>query len=208
MRRLPLLVVLLGALVAPAPAAAADPPPSCGVKRLFGKPLELRVAGKAIPCSRVRSIVRGDCSQRFKRTGWACFSLRTPDPLLIWFRERERFAEEWSTVIEAHRYPCHQAGVTPEGWARARASRRSIFPTRLQVYADDVMRCGVLTGKRYDDVIALLGKPGSDDDYRGERQLTWEIGPERDSFFQVDSDFLFVALGRDGIVKRVEQFQG
>ena len=147
---------------------------------------------------------RGKCSQRPKRRGWACFSLRTPDPLLVWFRERER----WSTTIEAHRYPCEQAGVTAAGWARARASRHAIFPTRLQVYADDIMRCGVLTGKTYDDVIALLGKPGSDDLYRGERHLTWETGPERDSFFQVDSDFLFVAIGRDGIVTRLEQFQG
>jgi hypothetical protein len=31
------------------------------------------------------------------------------------------------------------------------------------------------------------------------------LGPERDSFFQLDSEHLFVAIGADGLVARVEQ---
>jgi hypothetical protein len=201
----PVAVAVLIALALPARAGAAAPV-TCGTKQLFGKPLELRVVGERIPCSRVRRIVAGTCHETPR--AWSCFSFRTPDPLLVWFKERERFARRWTTSIEADRYPCDQANVTADGWARARASRRSIFPTRMQVYADDIIRCDVLKGQTYEGVVALLGQPGSDEMFRGRRQLDWEIGPERDSFFQVDSDFLFVELGRDGIVTRVEQFQG
>jgi hypothetical protein len=197
-------VLTVSTLLAPASANAADPV-VCGTKQLFGKPLELHVVGKKIPCSRVRRIVAGRCRET---RHWSCFSLRTPDPLLIWFKERERFARRWSTVIEAHRYPCEQANVTAEGWGRARASRSRVFPTRMQVYADDIMRCDILKGQTYEAVVALLGQPGSDDFYRGRRELTWEIGPERDSFFQIDSDFLLVELARNGLVVRVDQFQG
>jgi len=199
-----LAAVALIALAAAAPAQAREPV-ACGTKSLFGKPLELRVVGEQIPCSRVRRIVAGRCRET---PHWSCFSFRTPDPLLVWFKERERFARRWSTVIEAHRYPCEQANVTAEGWARARASRSRVFPTRMQVYADDIIRCHVLAGKTYEDVIALLGKPDDDDLDRGRRELAWELGPERDSFFQVDSDFLLVVVGRDAVVSRVEQFQG
>jgi len=204
MRRV-VAAVLVALAAAPAPAHASRPV-ACGTKSLFGKKLELRVVGEAIPCSSVRRIVAGRCRETRR---WSCFSLRTPDPLLIWFRERERFARRWSTVIEAHRYPCEQANVTAEGWARARASRSRVFPTRMQVYADDIMRCDVLAGQTYAGVVGLLGRPDHEDDYRGRRQLHWEIGPERDSFVQIDSDVLFVEVGRNGgAVTRVEQYQG
>jgi hypothetical protein len=197
-------VALIAPLLLSTPAHAAEPV-VCGTKQLFGKPLELRVVGKPIPCRRVQKIVAGRCRETRQ---WSCFSLRTPDPLLIWFRERERFARRWTTTIEAHRYPCEQANVTAEGWARAHATRTNLFPTRMQVYADDIMRCELLKGRTYEGVMALLDKPDIEDDYRGRRQLHWEIGPERDSFFQVDSDFLFVEIGRNGVVSRVEQYQG
>jgi hypothetical protein len=203
MRRIAPIAVAVSMLLVPASAHAAQPV-VCGTKQLFGKSLELRVVGERIPCSRVRKIVAGRCRET---RHWSCFSFRTPDPLLVWFKDRERFARRWTTAIEAQRYPCEQANVTAEGWARARASQSRVFPTRMQVYVDDIIRCEILKGQTYEGVVALLGKPGSDDLYRGERQLTWEIGPERDSFFQVDSDFLEVVL-RDGVVTRVEQFQG
>src|SRR5215208_3499679 len=200
MRRLtPAVLIALLSFAAPAPATE---PAGCSTKVLFGKRLQLRVVGEQIPCARVQRIVAGRCRET---RHWSCFSFRTPDPLLIWFKERERFARRWSTVIEADRYPCEQANVTAEGWARARASRSRVFPTRMQVYADDIMRCDVLAGQTYDGVIGLLGRPDHEDDYRGRRQLHWEIGPERDSFVQIDSDVLFVEVGRNGgAVTRVE----
>jgi hypothetical protein len=62
----------------------------CGTKRLYGKSLTLSVVGRGISCAEVRKIVRGTC--RDGKT-WSCFSFRAPDPLLVWFKSDERFAE-------------------------------------------------------------------------------------------------------------------
>jgi hypothetical protein len=133
--------------------------------------------------------------------------MRTPGPLLVWFRERERFGD-WSTWVEARRYPCAQANVTAAGWAEALASRHRVFPTRRQVYADDIIRCRLLIGKTYDEVIALLGQPPYEENSKTEHSLHWELGPERDSFFQIDSDHMIVEFGPAERVKRVDQYQG
>ena len=156
----------LAAVILAGPAEAADPV-VCGTKSLFGQPLELRVEGDPIPCDRVLRIVAGRCRET---RHWSCFSFRPPSPALVWFRERERFMEP-TTLITAQRPACDQAVVTAENWARAQASKHRIFPTRLQIYADDIVRCDQLKGKTYQGVRALLGKPYNDDVYRGRRQL-------------------------------------
>jgi len=99
------VVATLGCALAPDVASAAAGT-RCGTKELYGKRLTIRVLGRRIPCAEVRQIVRGSC-----RAGrvWSCFSFRPPDPLLVWFPESERFAERWSTTIEARRTPCGEA---------------------------------------------------------------------------------------------------
>src|SRR4051794_4051204 len=160
----------------------------CGTKRLYGRSLPLLVRGQPVSCARVRHIVGGRCDAG-KR--WSCFSLRPPDPLLIWFKERERFRRRYSTVVEARRYPCAQARVTRAAWRRAYQRLRG-FPTRAQLFADDILRCHLLAGWSRQRVIHLLGKPYE----HGGHYIEYVIGDERDSFFQIDSELL--ALGFRG----------
>jgi len=128
--------------------------------------------------------------------------------VLVWFRERERFNEQWSTAIEARRYPCRQARVTADAWEAATRSRSNAFPTRMQVLADDLVRCKQLRGKTYRQVRALLGRPEESEITKGKRYADWQIGPERDSFFQVDSEYLAISFGTDGVLDSITFQQG
>ncbi|HEV7750943.1 MAG TPA: hypothetical protein VGO71_05350 [Baekduia sp.] len=188
-----------------APAAAAAPRVACGTKVLYGKSLPLSVVGRGISCAEVRNIVSGTC--RDGKT-WSCFSFRAPDPLLVWFKSDERFAEHWSTTIEARRYPCTQAHVSAKAWARARRSPSSAFPSQQQVLADDLIRCGQLRGKTYKMLTALLGRPDEQSKQNGARSAGWQIGLERDSLFQVDSEYLSLRFGRDGVLQSADMTQG
>jgi hypothetical protein len=159
--------------------------------------------GRQLPCSHVRRIVAGPC-----RDGrvWSCFSFHPPDPVLVWFRERERFQLRYSTAIEARRYPCGQATVTRRAWARAYHSSDTTFPTRAQVLADDLIRCRQLRGLTRNDVTELLGPPESsveEGDF-----LEYTVGKERDSFFQVDSELLSIEFDRRGVFESAELVQG
>jgi hypothetical protein len=177
----------------------------CGTKMLYGKSLTLSVVGRGISCAEVRKIVRGTC--RDGKT-WSCFSFRAPDPLLVWFKSDERFAEHWSTTIEARRYPCAQAHVSAKAWADARRSSSSAFPSQQQVLADDLIRCGQLRGKTYKVLTALLGRPDEQSKQNDARSADWQIGLERDSFFQVDSEYLSLRFGRDGVLRSARVTQG
>lgn len=190
------------------PAAAAGSPAAtkgvrCGSKQLYGKSLRVYVVGTPIPCSRVAAIIRGRCRAG---KGWSCFSVHPPGPVLFWFRERERFKDEWSTVIEARRAPCGESRVTAEAWTTR--DRSDAFPSRRQVLADDLVRCRQLRGQTYAQVVALLGAPDETDVSHGKRHAHWGIGNERDSFFQVDSESLSVTFGRDGRLASISFAQG
>jgi hypothetical protein len=193
-----------GTLLASAASAGSQPPPapavSCGTKLLYGKPLELRVRGKQLECAQVLRIVDGACRRR--RT-WTCWPPWTPGPALVWFRTREMFSREVSTVIEGLRYPCAEADATAEAWAAARKRLRG-FPTHAQVLADDTLRCHLLDGLDRDGIVALLGRP---DEPAGTRFLDYTLGTERDSFFTIDGEFLSVELDADGHFKRARIVQ-
>ena len=195
------LVVLMAAVTACGRRTEASVQRDCGTKELYGRALRIHVAGKPIPCSQVRGIVKGSC-----RDGrvWSCFSFRPPGPILVWFRDRERFKKHWSTTIEARRYPCTEASVTPSSWAAARGDSSSAFPSRAQVLADDLTRCSLLKGKSYDEVRRLLGAP---DEPVSRRYLDYDIGLERDSFFQVDGEVLSIGFDRSGHFQSVEIYQ-
>jgi hypothetical protein len=185
--------------------AAAGTGRACGTKELYGKALHIHVVGEPIPCSRVQRIIRGRCRERSR---WSCFSFRPPDPLLVWFKERERFRARWSTAIEARRYPCAEARVTAEAWAEGRRDMSSTFPSREQVLADDLIRCKLLRGMTETDVRALLGPPDDVSSERGRRYLAYEIGLQRDSFFQLDSEYLSLRFDRDGTIESASMYQG
>lgn len=195
--------LVLGPAVDGGAATATDV--RCGTKALYGKTLTIHVVGTPIPCSEARAIIRGQC--RARKT-WSCFSLRAPDPLLVWFKERERFAKHWSTTIEARRYPCRQARVTARAWASARRSHANAFPSRQQVLADDLVRCKQLRGRTFAEVQAVLGRPDGSSQTRGRRRADWFLGLERDSFFQVDSELLALTFGRDDVLSSIRFVQG
>jgi hypothetical protein len=196
--------LLVGAVaLVPANASASR---GCGSKDLYGHVLEIRVSGRQLPCSKVQKIVSGRC--RYGRK-WSCLSLRSPDPLLVWFREREAFKRRWTTTIELRRYPCSQASVSASAWAQARdAWLADEFPTRPQVLADDLIRCHLLRGMMVRQVRDLLGRPDGSSLERGHRFLDYDIGPERDSFIQIDDEFLSIEFRRDGVFRHASIYQG
>ena len=199
------LLVVAACLVTAAamPAGASAASRHCGTKPLYDRTLTIVVTGKLISCARTRRIIRGPCDEG---RVFSCFSFRPPAPMLVWFREKERYRRHWTTVIEARRYPCSEAAFTREEWERPGAIRGG-FPTRQQLLADDVIRCHMLDGRTEAQVRELLGKPH--DVYRqdGVRYLDWQIGEERDSFIQIDGESLSIAIGRDGLFKSAEIYQ-
>lgn len=81
--------------------------------------------GEGLPCEEIEEIVSGPCED--ERDGWACFSFRAPDPVLVWFPADERFELEWSTTVEAIRPPCAESQVTKEMWeGREQRARRRL----------------------------------------------------------------------------------
>lgn len=187
------------------PPAASARSRACGAKRLYGRTLRIRVVGQLIHCAQVRKIVRGQCRDR---SVWSCFSFQAPDPLLVWFRSEQRFRKRWSTAIEARRYPCHDAVVTQTAWAAARRSSSRAFPTRLQVLSDDLLRCQQLKGVTHEQALALLGQPDDQSVERGNRTVRWDIGPERDSFFQIDNELLSLTFDPQNQLRSAKIVQG
>lgn len=170
----------------------------CGTKELYGRKLALHVRGRRIPCSQVRRIVRGPCKDG---KVWSCFSFRPPSPILVWFRERERFKRHPSTAIEARRYPCSEARVTRRAWSVAvHAMAKDPFPSRLQVLGDDIVRCSLLKGKTYGQVAVMLsGRPGK---RHHRRYVEFTAGEQRNSFMQTDPEYLHIEFDRHGVFRR------
>ena len=193
--------MLAGTATADRPKPASKGFKHCGTKTLYGKTLDIRVKGEMRSCQRVQRIIRGKCEIQSKH--WSCFSFRTPDPPLVWFRSKELFDRRWSTVIEARRYPCAEATLTSEEWNGP--SRE--FPTRQQILSDDLIRCDLLDGMTIDEVEALLGKPDEHGAGHGHPYRDYYIGPERDSFFQVDAEVLSIRFTSKGIFLRASIYQ-
>jgi hypothetical protein len=82
--------------------------------------------------------------------------------------------------------------------------RSEAFPTESQVLSDDLIRGKQLRGKRYAQVTRLLGKPEETDRATGGR----EVGSERDSFAQVDSEYLTIRFDRHGRFRAASFSQG
>jgi hypothetical protein len=71
------------------------------------------------------------------------------------------------------------------------------------VLADDLVRCHQLKGQTYKQIVRLLGRPHFTERRHGEpRVLEYEIGLERDYIIQIDSEFLNVELGSDGVFRK------
>jgi hypothetical protein len=204
-----LAALTLGLLLSGAPGSAetsrADASAKvCGEKEMYGKAFELRVKQGLNSCAKVRRITDGRCRVRLHER-WSCFSFRTPHPFLAWFPSKELFARRWSKLIVAHRYPCAEAAVTPEEWI----GETGKFPTRQQMLADDLIRCGLLDGMDVEQVEGLLGSADhSGTDRNGRPYRDYVVGPERDSFFQIDPELLSIRFSSQGIFRAASFYQG
>ncbi len=59
----------------------------------------------------------------------------------------------------------------------------------------------------YRDVRGLLGRPDARSINKGKHELWYDLGPERDSFFQIDSEGLSIRFDRADIVRSVGIYQ-
>jgi hypothetical protein len=192
------IVTAVAALAGFGADAAGGAEVPCATKRLYGHRLGVFLVDGDITCAAVRRIIRGPC--RDGRT-WSCMSFRTPYPVLVWYRTRERFAPSFSMAIEARRPPCSASRVTARAWRRGDGGG---FPTRQQVLADDLLRCRQLEGMTKRQVTRLLGRPHE----RSAREMAWDVGPERDSVFQIDDEYFDVRFDRHDRFRAASFYQG
>lgn len=186
---------LIGAEVAHGDAAASQPL-SCGHRPLFAQRFQVRVRGDydkfGLDCRLARELTREKCRIRFGRV-WSCFSFRSPWPFQVWWPSDETWEAQYSTVVELRRYPCPRARLSARRFRRP--SRE--FPTRRQLLADDVIRCELLRGKRRRRVRRLLGRP----DFSSGKLTSYYLGDQRDSYFQIDPEHLYLSYSRGGRVR-------
>lgn len=191
-----MIALALSAALLGAPAET-----TCGTKELYGRTYTLYAHN--VTCAEVEQITSGTCDVFAEP--WYCASGHAPGPPLHWGKSAEIFADEPTAWIDTRRAPCAESKVSAAGWKRARKPADAQFPTERQLLTDDVLRCRqVRRGMTGRAVTRLLGRP----DERSGRELSWELGPERGSVMQIDSEYLHVALDRKGRVRLAGIYQG
>lgn len=175
---------------------------ACGEATKFGHAFEVKSAGRetAPTCGQAQRIIDGRCKVHLHQR-WSCFSFQADDPFILWFPTREMWARHWTQVVYYERYPCSEAAVTSELFARPPLG----FPSLRQLLADDIVRCDLLAGQTYSQVRKLLGPP---DGGKPGHYLDYVLGPERDSFFQIDPELLAVWFRKNGRYEGADIYQG
>jgi hypothetical protein len=196
----PLIIALLSALTASLmltgvgqslkPASSRTSAQTCGEAEKFGHTFGVRTKGRRTSCKAAMDVIDAPCKVHLKRQ-WSCFSFRGSYPFIVWFPSKEILDRRWSRVIVYRRYPCSEAVVTRELFAREPRG----FPSLRQLLADDIIRCDLFDGQTYSQVRRLLGPPVYG---KKGRYLSYDIGLERDSFFQVDPELLSVGFDKRG----------
>ena len=105
------------------------------------------------------------------------------------------------------RLDCRTFSFDEAAWRRARRSLEDEAPTDDQRLADALIKCRTLIGKTRSEVTSLLGEPddgGSLSEEETRRELVYSTGPQRDSAFAIDSEWLTILLDRGGRVRSVE----
>ena len=86
-------------------------------------------------------------------------------------------------------------------WKQAQAGQDDAsIETRFQM-AESVVASGLLLGKPRSEVIALLGNSPDSGYFKG--SLAYELGPQRSSYFAIDSDWLVIQFDGDDQVVEV-----
>ena len=100
------------------------------------------------------------------------------------------------------------AAVLPAGepfdsntWKRAQAGQDEVsIETRFQM-AESLVASGLLIGMARSEVIALVGNDPGSGYFKG--SLAYELGPQRNSYFAIDSDWLVIQFDGDDRVVEV-----
>ncbi|MFN8149594.1 MAG: hypothetical protein U0R24_00505 [Solirubrobacterales bacterium] len=211
MRKLATVVCVVLAVVTLQAATASASPldrvdagvgATCGEATKFGHTFAVNSVGRetAPTCGQAQRIIDGKCKVHLKRR-WSCFSFQEEDPFILWFLTKEMWARHSTQVVYYERYPCSEANVTSELFARPPLG----FPSIRQLLADDIVRCELLAGQTYSQVRKLLGRP---DGGKPGHYVLYVLGPERDSFFQIDPELLAVWFRKNGRYEGVDIFQG
>jgi hypothetical protein len=214
MLRLAGLAAVLACLLAAGRADAADlvefpsgPKPSapghrgCGDTTLFQHRFQIEARG--VGCAIARRVLSRPCAIRTERQ-WSCFSYREDAPFIAWFPTEDLFQRAKYPAVLLRRYPCSRAKVTPSLFGVLGKG----FPTRRQLLADDVLRCGLLRpGDSRLAVEETLGLADATEVEAGRHLLVYGLGLERDSVFQIDPELLEIELDR-GRVSALSIVQG
>jgi hypothetical protein len=172
----------------------------CGTAEKFSHQFGIRTRGGPISCGTAREVIDAPCKLHLRQR-WSCFSFRAPHPFIVWFPSKQIWDRRWKKAILYRRYPCSEAVLTPDLFARWPRG----FPSLRQLLADDIIRCDLLAGRTYLQVRRLLGQPQYG---KKGRYLSYVIGAERDSYFQIDPELLSVSFNKRGLFAGATIYQG
>ena len=179
--------------IPPGPRASAPGHRRCGSTTLFQH--RFAVEAQGIGCTKARAVVSAPCAVDLDRQ-WSCASYREEAPFVAWFPSEDLFKRTRYPAVLLRRYPCSQAKVTPALFALFTKG----FPTRRQLLADDVLRCGLLQpGDSAAAVREVLGAPEGEETEAGRFYFVYGLGLERDSIIQIDPELLEIELKRDRV---------
>jgi len=123
----------------------------------------------------------------------------------------EAFGDAADALNTAWQLDCRTFSFDEAAWRRAQRPLEEEVPTDDQRLADALIKCRTLIGRTRSEVTALLG-PSDDGGLLSEeetrRELVYSTGPQRDSAFAIDSEWLTILLDRGGRVRSVELGQG
>lgn len=170
------------------PGVTAPGNRDCGNWPLFGHRFPIETRG--IDCAEGRRLLSMRCALRPHRR-WSCASARPGGPFVSWFPTADLFRGRRYPEVLLRRYPCSQSRVTPRLFGFLGRG----YPTRRQLLADDVLRCGLVRiGDSVADVEATLGRPDGAEREAGRSYFAYDLGLERSPILAVDSELLRVDL--------------
>jgi hypothetical protein len=83
---------------------------------------------------------------------------------------------------------------------RGVAPARGRLPSRLQVLADDIVRCKLLAGKTYHEVQAVVGRGNAHREHH-RHYIEVAVGERRDSFIPIDPEYFTLRFDRDDVFR-------
>lgn len=190
-----------GSALPPGPKPVDPGHRRCGHTERFDHRFPIEAQG--VTCAEARSLVGRPCTVSLKRQ-WSCTSFREDGPFIAWFPTEDLFKRRQYPAVLLRRYPCAQARVTPQLFSIFTKG----FPTRRQLLADDVLRCGLIRpGDSSLEVEETIGPADEKEPGGGRLSYVYGLGLERDSIIQIDPELLVIEVDK-GRVTSISIVQG